>query len=326
MMGPPARALIRSNSAGSIGHGGLLNPGSSEPLGEPWRSPGAASAGKLSRWGQPERDPFSEVFGAYCGADQDLDIRGFQRLCKESLLTCETLTASDVNAVFHQLVSQESGRMTRQQCEAAMQLIAQKKGVEEATVRRAVVVALGPTLRFARHGVQPAEDTRTARIDDEAARERIEQATARAQSALDAALQAGLDTEVDSLKLKAKHALHVALLGGGDAGEGAQDSVSAEQLEDVKLRARQSLHAAILGPAAEDDAAAELGDQDLEEAKANARAALNAALLENGAEGPGEFTPEELQRAKAGARAALDAVLLLESQELSNELLKGSDP
>lgn len=311
-MGAPARALMRSSSAGALHreNHGLLNPGTADPLGDPWRSPGGTSAGRL-KWGKLDRDQFSEVFGAYCGADQDLDSRGFARMCKESLLICEKLTVADVNTIFLTLVSHEQGRMTKQQCEAAMQLIAQKKGVEEPVVRRAVVVALGPSVRFTRHEVPPSEDNKIARIDDAAARERIEQATARAQNALDVALQAGLDSEIDGLKAKAKHALHNALL--GDANE-SQESLTTEQLEDVKQRARSNLHAAIFGIPDED---MESGtDEGLETAKANARHALNMALVNNGSGETCDFTAADLEQAKLGARAALDAVLLLESEEL----------
>lgn len=153
----------------------------------------------------------------------------------------------------------------------------------------------------------------------------------RAQRAMEAAMDAGFEEDIRTLKAKARKALQAALRatsssdtasaaachyteGGGDTpdsaaaaagGEAESDFLSKEELEVVKDKARRAMYALIN----------ESGGQEGDEGASDDEDGYDVGELQ--ADQDEEEEEEEFEKTKERARAALDAVLLLESGDLS---------
>jgi len=85
------------------------------------------------------------TFHAFCGSRQDLDGRSWTKLCRDCHLIDKKLTATDADLIFARVVPSGQRRIDFQHFEAALKLVAEKKGIEETAARRAVAGSSGPT-------------------------------------------------------------------------------------------------------------------------------------------------------------------------------------
>lgn len=108
------------------------------PLSPPTRSRGS-SDGIAPSGGSVE-----QTFRAFCGSRQDMDGRSFTKLCRDCRLIGRGFSASEADIVFAAV--SRSRRMDLPRFEEALRLIADRKGLDNAAVRRAVASSCGPTL------------------------------------------------------------------------------------------------------------------------------------------------------------------------------------
>lgn len=107
------------------------------PLPTPSRQPPAMPRGTVE-----------DTFRAYCGTRPDMDGANFAKLCKDChLADGGGLNPGDSDIIFAKVVPRGHRRIDMQQFTAAMQLIAEKKGVNLAVVNRAVAASAGPVLK-----------------------------------------------------------------------------------------------------------------------------------------------------------------------------------
>lgn len=89
-------------------------------------------------------DDVEPTFRAFCGSRQDLDGRSFSKLCKLCGLFGRGFSACDADIVFAS--ASRSRRLDLSRFEEALRLVAERKGMEETAIRKAVACSTGPTL------------------------------------------------------------------------------------------------------------------------------------------------------------------------------------
>jgi len=88
-----------------------------------------------------------DVFTSFCGGSQnDLDGRGFAKLCKDCGLVDKAFTPTDADILFTKVVPTGKRRIDYQLFESALVLVAEKKGVEVDEVARTVRTSSGPVM------------------------------------------------------------------------------------------------------------------------------------------------------------------------------------
>jgi len=91
-----------------------------------------------------ENQFLSKAFKVFCGEQQDMDYVTFAALCRHCFLFNKLFTAADADLVFSQVVLEGRHRISQQQLEEALRLVAEKKGMSAQTVRWAVMMS-GPS-------------------------------------------------------------------------------------------------------------------------------------------------------------------------------------
>lgn len=76
---------------------------------------------------------------------QNLDGKGFVKLCKDCHLIDRRFTVTDVDLIFARVLPNGQRRMDLAQFEKALKMIAEKKAMDEMMVRRAIADTSGPT-------------------------------------------------------------------------------------------------------------------------------------------------------------------------------------
>mmetsp|Transcript_74780 Transcript_74780/g.178478 ORF Transcript_74780/g.178478 Transcript_74780/m.178478 type:complete len:181 (+) Transcript_74780:65-607(+) len=95
---------------------------------------------------QADRCLFAATFHGFCGTSSKLSACGFTKLCKQCFLLTETFTSLEAAKVFWEVLPPDAVEMDLCQFEAALAQIASSTGRCPDTLRRAVVLAGGPTL------------------------------------------------------------------------------------------------------------------------------------------------------------------------------------
>jgi hypothetical protein len=73
---------------------------------------------------------YRETFRAFCGAQADMDGKGFAKLCKDCQILDKKFTCTDVDVLFAKVVNKGQRRINLRQFEEAVFQIADKKGIE----------------------------------------------------------------------------------------------------------------------------------------------------------------------------------------------------
>ena len=92
--------------------------------------------------------PFSvelcqDTFRAYCANKPDLDGKSFVKLCKDCEIVDDVFTQIDADLIFAKVVSRGHRRITFNQFELSLRMMAQKKGVDEDEIFRRVAESEG---------------------------------------------------------------------------------------------------------------------------------------------------------------------------------------
>jgi hypothetical protein len=77
---------------------------------------------------------YRDTFRAFCGAQPDMDGKGFAKLCKDCQILDKKFTCTDVDLLFAKVVNKGQRRINLRQFEEAVSQIAEKKGVEGSDV------------------------------------------------------------------------------------------------------------------------------------------------------------------------------------------------
>lgn len=99
--------------------------------------------------------PVNYTFTVFCGAQSCMDGKSFAKLCKDCGLIDKSCNVSDIDLIFANVVSKGQRRIDLPQFEAALQLVANRKGLDVDVIRKAVAGSMGPV----RNGTQ-AENVR----------------------------------------------------------------------------------------------------------------------------------------------------------------------
>mmetsp|Transcript_74474 Transcript_74474/g.131725 ORF Transcript_74474/g.131725 Transcript_74474/m.131725 type:complete len:665 (+) Transcript_74474:70-2064(+) len=88
-----------------------------------------------------------ETYQAYAIPGQGMDGKSFAKLCKDCNLIDKKFSATDADLIFAKVVERGQRRVSMEQFQIALQLVAEKKAVELSAVLRSVGVSEGPVLR-----------------------------------------------------------------------------------------------------------------------------------------------------------------------------------
>jgi len=87
-----------------------------------------------------------DMFKGFCGTAQDLDGKGFAKLCKDCGLLDKMFTPADADILFAKVVTKGQRRINFQQFEDALVLAADKKGMEIGELENVVRRSSGPIM------------------------------------------------------------------------------------------------------------------------------------------------------------------------------------
>merc|ERR1719188_2238666 len=92
-------------------------------------------------------DGISSIFLAFCGeGHSDMDGKSFLKICKDCSLIDKKLPSSDVDLIFAKVVVKGKRRISLEQFEEALKMIAAKRGVSERRIRNCIIVAPEPVI------------------------------------------------------------------------------------------------------------------------------------------------------------------------------------
>jgi len=118
------------------------------------RSCWSAAVGETLNSAEPEHaklllaDALQETFAMFAGDHSDMDNKAFKKLCKDcDLMDGRRMNAAVIELVFARVVPRTQRRMSLEQFEVALALLAARKGVGLASVHRAVAESGGPVMR-----------------------------------------------------------------------------------------------------------------------------------------------------------------------------------
>lgn len=86
------------------------------------------------------------TFAKYCAAHPDMDSKSFGKLCKDTGLLDKKFTANDCDLLFLKAATKGQRRITIDQFFTALELVAERKGVDSAEVISKVAESGGPVL------------------------------------------------------------------------------------------------------------------------------------------------------------------------------------
>mmetsp|Transcript_105424 Transcript_105424/g.340034 ORF Transcript_105424/g.340034 Transcript_105424/m.340034 type:complete len:366 (-) Transcript_105424:166-1263(-) len=103
------------------------------------------------------------VFLNFCGTQRaDMDCKSFTKMCKDCGFIDKRLTATETDLIFSRVVTKGKRRITLQQFEAALELVAQKRGLELEQVRETIIESDCPVLQGTKgDAVRLYDDTST---------------------------------------------------------------------------------------------------------------------------------------------------------------------
>lgn len=107
----------------------------------------------LGRSASPRRrlPSVGHAFQAFCGSSPGMDGKNFAKLCKDTgILLDKAFAAVDADIVFAKVVPNGTRRMNLQQFEAALHLVAERRGLSAAEVMHIVAASSGPILTATR--------------------------------------------------------------------------------------------------------------------------------------------------------------------------------
>jgi len=148
---------------------------------------------------------FVQTFKAFCSTEHDtLDFASFRRLCKHCFLIDGRLSEADVGCIFNQSASPGEERLTFVQFEAALELLAHKRGLSTKVLRSDIALCGGPSPNGKTRGKRGSK--KVALVDN------LKGPLPKSPVAVDASTEA--EDAQDSIRIKAQDALFEALFGG----------------------------------------------------------------------------------------------------------------
>lgn len=169
LAGSPSRALLRSRSMGSTEWGAATRTAPAPPppaapriamrfharsatgavtLTVPSASSGSKTPANSSApsAGSPRPTDISQLavaFEKFCGSEHSMGCRGFELLCRHCLLINERFSMTDCSTIFAESLPAGRRCLDFPHFETALRLMAERKGVRENDVRRAVGLCAG---------------------------------------------------------------------------------------------------------------------------------------------------------------------------------------
>lgn len=93
-----------------------------------------------------ESTTLKNIFDSYNGTQKTMEGKSFAKLAKDTKLLDKKLTATDIDLIFAKVKDKAERRITYAQFEKALELCADKKGVDHDVVKEAVLGSGGPVL------------------------------------------------------------------------------------------------------------------------------------------------------------------------------------
>jgi len=126
-------------------------PGTPSTSASPSRSPSRSASRNSARVTTPPLSPSArgsgatmDMFKGFCGTAQDLDGKGFAKLCKDCGLLDKMFTPTDADILFAKVVTKGQRRINFEQFEDALVLAADKKNINIGELENQVRQSSGP--------------------------------------------------------------------------------------------------------------------------------------------------------------------------------------
>eukprot|EP00440_Ansanella_granifera_P046727 gb/GFBE01050603.1/.p1 GENE.gb/GFBE01050603.1/~~gb/GFBE01050603.1/.p1 ORF type:complete len:496 (+),score=57.69 gb/GFBE01050603.1/:1-1488(+) len=99
-----------------------------------------------------ERELLLDTFASFCWGKADMDGRGFARLCRDCRILDSRFTALDADLLFTKVLPKGQRRLSLENFDAALTMIAERRKMPESAIRRAVAFCHGPLVRATQTG------------------------------------------------------------------------------------------------------------------------------------------------------------------------------
>merc|ERR1712151_83486 len=108
-----------------------------------------------------EVDSVEDVFWAYCGSKDGMGGRAFAKVCRDFHLIEGRFTAAEADILFSKVVPKGQRRISPEEFIEALELIAEKRGVDPGEVCDTVAASRGPVLRATAADIVRLHDDKT---------------------------------------------------------------------------------------------------------------------------------------------------------------------
>lgn len=191
---------------------------------------------------------FVQTFKAFCSAEHDtLDFASFRKLCKHCFLIDGRLSEADVGSIFDLSASPGAERLTFVQFEAALELLARKRGLSTKVLRSDIALCGGPSPNGKTRGKRGSKKVALLGNLKDA---RLLLTLPKSPIAVDVSTEA--DETHDTLRMKAQDALFEALFGGDSSAPPPQSPSQTEAPDPdpnlaLRIKAQTALVEALCG-------------------------------------------------------------------------------